>query len=139
MNRCIIALSLFVTACGGRTDRGNPACGIAALAAPNAVLEAFTVPQQSRSVPPSRLPERTGARLAAGPALLALVGRSDAGLVVGVAGALPPPAVPAFGVLVVHQLYESFETSSICQWVLVHELLDPSDIAAIGLGVNLST
>ena len=103
MNRCIIALSLFVTACGGRTDRGNPACGIAALAAPNAVLEAVTVPQQSLSVPPSRLPERTVARLAAGPALLALVGRSDSGLVVGVEGALPPQAVPAFGVLVVQR------------------------------------
>ena len=100
----ILALALVITACsGGRTDRGNPACGIAALAAPNAVLEAFTVPQQSLSVPPSRLPERTVARLAAGPALRALVGRSDSGLVIGVEGSLPPQAAPVFGVLVVQR------------------------------------
>ena len=104
MTRRILALALVVTACGGgRTDRGNPACGIAALAAPNAVLEAFTVPQQSLSVPPSRLPERTVARLAAGPALRALVGRSDSGLVIGVEGSLPPQAAPVFGVLVVQR------------------------------------
>ena len=65
--------------------------------------QAFTVPQQTLSVPPSRLPERTVARLAAGPALLALVGRSDSGLVIGVEGSLPPQSAPAFGVLVVQR------------------------------------
>jgi hypothetical protein len=95
--------TLLVAACGRGERRGNPACGIAALAGPNAVLEAFTVPQQTLSVPPFRLPERIVARLAAGPALLALVGRSDSGLVIGVEGALPPQSAPAFGVLVVQR------------------------------------
>ncbi|MBP2646914.1 MAG: hypothetical protein H6Q77_538, partial [Gemmatimonadetes bacterium] len=98
--RRLLMSTLLVAACGRGESRGNPACGIAALAGPNAVLEAFTVPQQTLSMPPSRLPERTVARLAAGPALLALVGRSDSGLVIGVDGALPPQSAPAFGVLV---------------------------------------
>ena len=103
IHRTLIA-SLLLTACAGqREGRGNPACGIAALAAPNAVLESFTVPQQTLSVPPNRLPERIVARLAAGPALPALVGRSDSGLVVGVEGALPPQSAPTFGVLVVQR------------------------------------
>lgn len=104
MTRHILTMTFFLSACtGGSEGRGNPACGIAALAAPNAVLEAFTVPQQALSVPPTRLPERTVARLAAGPALPALVGRSDSGLVVGVEGALPAQSAPAFGVLVVQR------------------------------------
>jgi len=101
--RRLLMSTLLVAACGRSESRGNPACGIAALAGPNAVLEAFTVPQQTLSMPPSRLPERTVARLAAGPALLALVGRSDSGLVIGVDGALPPQSAPAFGVLVVQR------------------------------------
>jgi hypothetical protein len=104
MTRRILMTTLLISACTGRREgRGNPACGIAALAAPNAVLEAFTVPQQSLSVPPSRLPERTVARLAAGPALPALVGRSDSGLIVGVEGPLPAQSTPAFAVLVVQR------------------------------------
>lgn len=103
MRRILIA-ALLLPACAGRgDDRGNPACGIAALAAPNAVLAAFTVPQQTLSVPPNRLPEQVVARLAAGPALPALLGRSDSGLVVGVEGALPAQSAPAFGVLVVQR------------------------------------
>ena len=101
--RRLLMSTLLVAACGRGESRGNPACGIAALAGPNAVLEAFTVPQQTLSVPPIRLPERTVARLAAGPGLLALVGRSDSGLVIGVEGALPPQSAPAFGVLVVQR------------------------------------
>ena len=104
MTRSIMALTLCLAACGdGGKPRGSTACGIAALAAPNAVLEAFTVPQQSLSVPPSRLPERTVARLAAGPAFPALIGRADSGLVVGVEGALPAQSAPVFGVLVVQR------------------------------------
>jgi hypothetical protein len=103
MTRRLLIVLVLAAACTRPEGRGNPACGIAALAAPNAVLEAFTVPQQSLSVPPTRLPERTVARLAAGPAFPALVGRSDSGVVVGVEGTLPPQAAPAFGVLVVQR------------------------------------
>jgi hypothetical protein len=103
MTRRLLIVLVLAAACTRPEGRGNPACGIAALAAPNAVLEAFTVPQQSLSVPPARLPERTVARLAAGPAFPALVGRSDSGVVVGVEGTLPPQSAPAFGVLVVQR------------------------------------
>jgi hypothetical protein len=103
MTRRLLIVLVLAAACTRPEGRGNPACGIAALAAPNAVLEAFTVPQQSLSVPPTRLPERTVARLAAGPAFPALVGRSDSGVVVGVEGTLPPQSAPAFGVLVVQR------------------------------------
>jgi hypothetical protein len=97
---CAVAL---LAACGGApaSRRGaSPACGIAALAGPTALLEEFRTPQQTLSVPPSRLPERTVARLAAGPALSAILGRSDSGLVVGVEGTVPANIKPAFGVLV---------------------------------------
>ncbi|HEX5818140.1 MAG TPA: hypothetical protein VFY20_04635 [Gemmatimonadales bacterium] len=102
--RIVMLLSLSVlAACGGgtATRRGSsPTCGIAALAGPTALLEEFRTPQQTLSEPPSRLPERTVARVAAGPALAAILGRSDSGLVVGVEGTLPPNSQPAFGVLV---------------------------------------
>jgi hypothetical protein len=97
---CSLALAV---ACGGASSarRGqSPACGIAALAGPTALLEEFRTPQQTLSEPPSRLPERTPARLAAGPALTAILGRSDSGLVVGVEGTVPAAMKPAFGVLV---------------------------------------
>ena len=102
--RAVLLLSLsMLAACGGgaTTRRGaSPTCGIAALAGPTALLEEFRTPQQTLSEPPSRLPERTVARVAAGPALTAILGRSDSGLVVGVEGTLPPKSQPAFGVLV---------------------------------------
>jgi hypothetical protein len=102
--RRILLACVLLTACGPKREPGaTPACGIAALAGPSALLEAFTVPGQTLSVPPNRLPERTVARLAAGPAFPALVGRSDSGLVVGVEGALPANTVPTFGVLVVQR------------------------------------
>ena len=83
-----------------RLESSSPACGIAALAGPTALLEEFRTPQQTLSEPPSRLPERTVARIAAGPALSAILGRSDSGLVIGVEGVVPPTIKPAFGVLV---------------------------------------
>ena len=96
---CAVAV---LAACGPSTARkgASPACGIAAHAGPTALLEEFRTPQQTLSVPPSRLPERTVARLAAGPALSAILGRSDSGLVVGVEGAVPAGMKPSFGVLV---------------------------------------
>jgi hypothetical protein len=95
-------LLLFLAACSDR-PRANPACGIAALAAPTAVLAAFGQPQQTLSVPPTRLPERTVARLVAGPAYEAIVGRADTGLVVGVEGPVPSQIQPTYGVLVVER------------------------------------
>lgn len=102
MRAPLLAL-LLLAACGPSRERGNPACGIAALAGPTALLEEFTVPERTLSEPPRDLPERLVARIAAGPALRALVGRADTGLVIGVEGVLPPNVKPAFGVLVVQR------------------------------------
>jgi hypothetical protein len=105
MRTALLLTLSAVAACGGATSRrgGTPTCGIAALAGPTALLEEFRTPQQTLSEPPARLPERTVARVAAGPALGAILGRSDTGLVVGVEGALPPDSKPSFGVLVAHK------------------------------------
>lgn len=97
-------LALLLAACGGRASDTSAPCGIAAVVAPTSVLEAFSVSRQPLSEPPRMLPERTVARLAAGPAYRALLGRSDsAGLVVGVEGTLPAGSAPSFGVLVVQK------------------------------------
>lgn len=95
-----LLLLLGLAACSD-TPRGNPACGIAAIAAPTAVLGEFTRPQQTLSVPPRQLPEVTVARLVAGPAFRAILGRADTGLVVGVEGQVPNGIIPMYGVLVV--------------------------------------
>ena len=98
MRHVLLCLPALLAACGGASSGrgGNPACGIAALAGPTALLEEFRTPQQTLSEPPVR----TVARIAAGPALRAIVGRSDTGVVVGVEGAVPSGIRPAFGVLV---------------------------------------
>ena len=93
-------LVLALAACGTGADRGNPACGLAALAGPTALLTQFSVPRQTLSTPPTRLPERLVARVVAGPALPAIVGRADTQLVIGVEGSIPPTIKPGYGVLV---------------------------------------
>ncbi len=101
MHRLVPVLALLVLGCGDRRDSVNPVCGFAALAGPTQLLEQFRVPNQTLSVPPTRLPERTVARFAAGPALPAVVGRRDSLVVIGVDGAPPEGSLAQFGVLVV--------------------------------------
>ena len=100
-------LPLFVvtlaSACSGSPSSGGAACGLAALAGPTALLTQFSVPRQTLSRAPSRLPERLVARVVAGPALVALVGRADTLLVIGIEGSIPPAIKPAYGVLVLDQ------------------------------------
>ncbi len=105
MRRLVLPTLLALAACGrGAPARtSNPTCGIVAIAGAARLLEQFTIPQQTLSQPPARLPERTVARVAAGPAFPALVGRADSGLVIGVEGALPATLAPKFGVLVVQK------------------------------------
>jgi hypothetical protein len=65
------------------------------------LLQEFGVPGQTLSEPPANLPPRLVARVAAGPAFEAVVGRTaDSGWVIGVEGSLPPTIKPGFGVLV---------------------------------------
>lgn len=100
MRHLVPLLALLVTGCGGSGERVNPVCGFAALAGPTQLLEQFRTPNQTLSVPPARLPERTVARFAAGPALPAVVGRRDSLVVIGVDGSPPDGFLPQFGVLI---------------------------------------
>lgn len=101
--RRLLPLLMAAAACGKTADRGNPACGLAALAGPTALLTQFSVPRQTLSTPPRGLPERVVARFVAGGAFPAVVGRTDSALVIGVDATLPANARPGFGVLVVDQ------------------------------------
>lgn len=99
-----LLLLVTVAACGRPADRGSAACGVAALAGPTALLTQFSVPRQTLSTPPRELPERLVTRVVAGPALPAVVGRSDSLLLIGVEGAVPPTVKPGYGVLVLDTL-----------------------------------
>jgi hypothetical protein len=91
-------------ACGETPAKGGGvACGLAAVAGPTALLNEFSVPQQTLSRAPARLPERLVARVVAGPALVALLGRADTLLVIGVEGTIPPAIKPGYGILVLDQ------------------------------------
>jgi hypothetical protein len=91
-------LGLPASACGGRTS--DYGCGVAAMAGLSLILDQFNRPGTALASPPARLPESLPVRLALGPALRSVVGRSDTALVVGVEGAIPPTHQVGFGVLV---------------------------------------
>lgn len=98
----LVCGALVLASCeAGRA--GRTPCGIAALAGPTLLLNEFTTPNQTLSAPPARLPERLVARIAAGPAYAALVGRVDSAWVIGVEGAIAEAEMPGFGVLVLDQ------------------------------------
>jgi hypothetical protein len=95
----VVALALAL-GCDRPAGGGRAACGLAALAGPTALLTQFSIPRQTLSQPPARLPERLVTRMVAGPAYSSIVGRADSLLVIGVEGTLPQSAKPGFGVLV---------------------------------------
>lgn len=91
----------LVTALGCGPQRTGGVCGITAIAGATMLLQEFGIPDQTLSVPPPGLPPRLVARVAAGPAFEAVVGRTaDSGWVIGVEGAPPAPIRPGFGVLI---------------------------------------
>ncbi len=95
----LVGLLLLLPACGG-APRGG-ACGITAIAGATMLLQEFGTPNQTLAEPPVTLPPRLVARVAAGPAFEAVVGRlQDSGWVVGIEGSIAAPIHPAFGVLV---------------------------------------
>lgn len=98
----LLSALLLAAACE-RSGGGRAACGLAALAGPTALLTQFSVPNQTLSQAPRNLPERLVARVVAGPALPAVVGRSDSLLLIGVEGSLPAETKPGYGVLVLDQ------------------------------------
>lgn len=86
-------------ACGARPEGG--ACGITAIAGATMLLQEFGIPDQTLGEPPASLPPRLVARVAAGPAYEAVVGRAaDSGWIVGVEGRIPDRVHPGFGVLI---------------------------------------
>jgi hypothetical protein len=97
MRRLLPLLLLPAVACA---PSGTPNCGIAHMAGATLLSEQFTVPNQTLSSAPANLPERLVARLAAGPAYPAIVGRVDTLLAIGVDGVLPPGVELGHGVLV---------------------------------------
>jgi hypothetical protein len=99
----LLWLLVLVGACERPPSGGGAACGLASLAGPTALLTQFSVPRQTLSTAPRRLPERLVTRLVAGPAYSSVVGRSDSMLVIGVEGALPAGVKPGYGVLVLDQ------------------------------------
>lgn len=86
----------LAAACG---PAGAPNCGIVHIAGATMVREQFGVPGQTLADAPADLPERLVARLAAGPAYPAIVGRVDSLLAIGVEGTLPPNVELGHGVL----------------------------------------
>ena len=97
----LLSLLVLAAACGGSEGRVPATCGLAAVAAASTLLEQFTVPNRTLGAPPASLPERTVARVVAGGALPAVVGRTDTLLVIGVEGNPPSGTRVGFGVLVV--------------------------------------
>lgn len=89
---------LLLAGCGGRSS--NYRCGMAAMAGLSMVLEQFNRPGSTLGAAPAQLPESLPVRLALGPALRAVAGRGDSGVVIGVEGTIPPSHEVGFGVLV---------------------------------------
>ncbi len=103
---------LLAAACGDGTPRSS--CGVAALAGPVMLLSEFATPGQTLGFPPESLPPRLVARMVAGPAMPAIVGRTDSAWVIGVEGTLPTTITPGFGVLVL-------DTDGTTRGVLLYE------------------
>jgi hypothetical protein len=100
MRRLLPLVPLLALAACGPSKTGG-ACGLTAIAGATMLLQEFGVPEQTLSEPPARLPPRMVARVAAGPAFEAVVGRTpDSAWVIGIDGTLPQTIKPGFAVLV---------------------------------------
>ncbi len=97
--RAIAAVALLAS-CSPR-GAGNYGCGIAAVAGQSLILEEFTRPGKTLSVPPAELPAALPVRIALGPTFRSVVGRADSQIVVGLQGSLPATPAVGFGVLIV--------------------------------------
>ena len=103
MLRAPAVLSLAAAATVACDRAATPNCGITHVAGATFLLQQFGEPDQTLGAVPADLPERLVARLAAGPAYPAIVGRVDSLLAVGVEGTLPPGVTLGYGVLVLGQ------------------------------------
>ena len=100
MRRSLPLSFLLCFAACAHPSGGGVACGMAAVFGPAALLSEFGTPGQTLGVPPDSLPGKLVARLVAGPALPALIGRDRGKWMVGVDGHAPDHFSPGFGVLV---------------------------------------
>lgn len=91
---------LVLEGCDSKNS-GSYGCGISAVAGQSLLLEEFTRPGKTLSVPPRDIPATLPVRLALGPALRAVAGRADSFVVIGLESALPPTPVVDWGVLIV--------------------------------------
>ena len=96
----LVAL-LLLAGCSNKTS-GNWGCGISAVAGQSLILEEFTRPGKTLSVPPTDMPGALPVRIALGPVFGSVVGRADSTIVVGLQGELPPTPAVGFGVLIVN-------------------------------------
>lgn len=100
-HRHLLFLGLLLPVAGCGAPRSGGACGLSAIAGATMLLQEFATPDQTLSQPPATLPPRLVARVAAGPAFEAVVGRTpDSAWVIGVEGSIQAPIRPAFGVLI---------------------------------------
>src|ERR1044071_3037113 len=79
-------LPALCAACGGGHS-GGYGCGLSAMAGQSLLLEEFTRPGKTLSAAPLEMPGTLPVRIALGPSLRAVAGRSDSALIVGVEGA----------------------------------------------------
>lgn len=101
MKRPVLLLPLLLAAACDASKAGG-ACGFTAIAGATMLLQEFGVPEQTLSVPPTQLPSKVVARVAAGPAMEGVVGRAeDSSLLIGIQGSVPATIKPQYGVLVV--------------------------------------
>jgi hypothetical protein len=91
---------LLLGGCDAKNS-GGYGCGISAVAGQSLLLEEFTRPGKTLSVPPGNIPGMLPVRLALGPALRAVAGRTDSLVVIGLEGALPPTPAVDWGILIV--------------------------------------
>ena len=100
MLRVPVVIAFAAAVLAGCDRQATPNCGITHVAGATFLLQQFGEPDRTLGVVPASLPERLVARLAAGPAYPAIVGRVDSLLAVGVEGNLPPGVSLGYGVLV---------------------------------------
>lgn len=143
MRAPLLIISALLAACGPQRPAGTgAACGIAAVAGPAMVLGEFSTPGATLATAPATLPPRTVARFVAGPAAVAVVGRSGDTLEVGVDGGIPQGMKVGFGVLLTDTrqsvrgvfIYDGFPVSGAP--VLGNLTVGPSRVPLLGISID---
>jgi len=95
----ILVLGLL-PGCSGSSS-GSYGCGIAAVAGQSLILEEFGRTGKTLSTAPAEIPASLPIRMALGPSLRSVAGRTDTSIVIGIDGPLPATPQVDFGVLIV--------------------------------------